>query len=277
MLTHGRRAKVVSRATTGQPEQFRADNRRLAKASGLAEDRLERGHSALYAMVNMLVALNVSYNTMAEMAFGRLALAEKLKAGERQVDYFDPNRPVEESLADVDLSLRVVAAFERTVQRARAEVLVATTLIVHYREPGALEQLDALCADAIARGSQIPEAPTAEQFGVVARQLPSADDLVSQLMGDVAFAGALMDAAKAVITGDPRGFLDAAVKLCPEDTKLGEALGTLQAAVHGDVMGVIDGMAALTDNTELLEEVKGRLAPLAAVAPLARKAARKIR
>jgi hypothetical protein len=228
-------------------------------------------------MINMLVTLNVSYNEMAKLAFTRIVIAEKLKAGERQVDYFDPNRPIEESLADVDLSLRVVAEFNRTVQRSRAEVMVATALIAQYRQPGALEELDALCGEAIARASRIPEAPTAEQFGVVARQLPDPQDLLDELMGDLGFAAAVLDAAKAVVTGDPRAFIDAAAELAPEDTKVGEALGTLKAAVHGDVSGVIDGVAALTGNTEIVEEVKGRLSKFEHLAPLAEGALGKLR
>jgi hypothetical protein len=268
---------VTATATTGQPEQFLAHVEKMAKASGLPADQVQAGHSALYAMVNMLVAVNVSYNEMAKLAFTRIVIAEKLKAGERQVDYFDPNRPIEESLADVDLSLRVVAEFNRTVQRARSEVLVATTLAVQYRQPGAIEELAALSAEAIARNSSIPEAPTAEQFGVVARQLPSPDDMLDELMGDVAFAKAVLDAAKAVVTGDPRGFIDAAAELVPEDTKVGEALGALKAAAHGDVMGVIDGVAALTGNTEIVEDVKGRLGKLENVAPLAQGAMGQLR
>lgn len=268
---------VTATATTGQPEQFLADVEKMAQATGLPAEQVQAGHSALYAMINMLVTLNVSYNEMTKLAFTRIVIAEKLKAGERQIDYFDPNRPIEESLADVDLSLRVVAAFNRTVQRARAEVLVATTLAVQFRQPGALEELDSLAGEAIASGSRIPEAPTAEQFGVVARQLPDPQDLLDELMGDLGFAKAVFDAAKAVVTGDPRGFIDAAAELAPKDTKVGEALGTLKAAVHGDVMGVIDGVAALTDNTEIVEEVKGRLSKFESLAPLAEGALGKMR
>jgi hypothetical protein len=264
-------------ATTGQPEQFLADVEKMARATGLPAEQVQAGHSALYAMINMLVTLNVSYNEMAKLAFTRIVIAEKLKAGERQIDYFDPNRPIEESLADVDLSLRVVAEFNRTVQRARAEVMVATALIAQYRQPGALEELDALCGEAITRGSRIPEAPTAEQFGVVARQLPDPQDLLDELMGDLGFAAAVLDAAKAVVTGDPRGFIDAAAELVPADTKVGEALGTLKAAVHGDVSGVIDGVAALTGNTEIVEDVKGRLSKFEHLAPLAEGALGKLR
>lgn len=265
-----RKGKAVrTTATTGQPEQFLADVQKMAQATGLPAQQVQNGHGALYAMINMLVALNVSYNEMAKLAFTRIVIAEKLKAGERQIDYFDPNRPVEESLADVDLSLRVVAEFNRTVQRSRAEVMVATALVVQYRQPGALEELDALCGEVVARGSRIPEAPTAEQFGVVARQLPSPDDLLAELMGDVAFASAVLDAAKAVVTGDPRGFIDAAAQLVPADTKVGEALDALQAAVHGDVVGVIEGVAALTGNTAIVEDVKGRLGKFEHLAPLA--------
>jgi hypothetical protein len=268
---------VKATATTGQPEQFLADVEKMAKATGLPAAQVQAGHSALYAMINMLVTLNVSYNEMAKLAFTRIVIAEKLEAGERQIDYFDPNRPIEESLADVDLSLRVVAEFNRTVQRSRAEVMVATALIVQYRQPGALEELDLLCGEAVARGSRIPEAPTAEQFGVVAKQLPSPQDLLDELMGDLAFASAVLDAAKAVVTGDPRGFIDAAAELVPKDTKVGEALGTLQAAVHGDVMGVIDGVAALTGNTEIVDDVKGRLSKFEHLAPLAEGALGKLR
>jgi hypothetical protein len=268
---------VRTTATTGQPEQFLADVQKMSRASGLSEEQVKAGHSALYAMVNMLVTLNVSYNEMAKLAFTRIVIAEKLKAGERQIDYFDPNRPIEESLADVDLSLRVVAEFNRTVQRARADVMVATALVVQYRQPGALEELDTLCGEAVARGGRIPEAPTAEQFGVVARQLPQPQDLLDELMGDLGFAKAVLDAAKAVVTGDPRGFIDAAAELVPEDTKVGEALGALKAAVHGDVMGVIDGVAALTGNTEIVEDVKGRLSKFEHLAPLAEGALGKLR
>lgn len=268
---------VRATATTGQPEQFLADVQKMAQATGLEADQVQAGHSALYAMINMLVTLNVSYNEMTKLAFTRIVIAEKLKAGERQVDYFDPNRPIEESLADVDLSLRVVAEFNRTVQRSRAEVMVATALVVQYRHPGALEELDALCGEAIVRGSRIPEAPTAEQFGVVARQLPSPQDLLDELMGDIGFAKAVLEAAKGVITGDPRAFIDAAAELVPADTKVGEALGALKAAVHGDVMGVIDGVAALTDNTEIVEDVKGRLSKFEHLAPLAESALGKLR
>ncbi|MBW2275957.1 MAG: hypothetical protein JRF63_00610 [Deltaproteobacteria bacterium] len=268
---------IRATATTGQPEQFLADVQKMAKASGLPADQVQAGHSALYAMINMLVTLNVSYSEMAKLAFTRIVIAEKLKAGERQIDYFDPNRPIEESLADVDLSLRVVAEFNRTVQRSRAEVMVATALIAQYRQPGALEELDALCGEAIARASRIPEAPTAEQFGVVARQLPSPQDLLDELMGDLGFAAAVLDAAKAVVTGDPRGFIDAAAELVPKDTKVGEAIGTLKAAAHGDVTGVIEGVAALTGNAEIVEDVRGRLSKFEHLAPLAEGALGKLR
>ncbi len=269
--------KVRATATTGEPEAFEAHVTKMAKATGLPLEQVRSAHMGLYAMANMMVALNVSYEAMNGMAFARIAMAEKLKAGERQIDYFDPNRPVEESLADVDLSLSVIAAFNRTVQQSRAEVLVATTLAAQYAHEGVLEELDSLCDAAIVRGGNIPQAATAEEFGVVARALPDPKELVDELMGDLGFAKAVFDVAKAVVSRDPRGFLDAAAKLAPKDTKVRTALDTLASAAHGDVRAVIDGVAELTGNEEVVEDVKARLSKFEALKPLVKGVAGKIR
>ncbi len=269
--------EVRATATTGEPVAFEAHVERMAGATGLPLEQVRAAHMGLYAMANMMVALNVSYETMNGMAFARIAMAEKLKAGERQIDYFDPNRPAEESLADVDLSLSVIAAFNKTVQQSRAEVLVATALAAQYAQEGVLDELDSLCDAAIVRGGNIPEAATAEEFGVVARALPDPKELVDELMGDLGFAKAVFDVAKAVVSRDPRGFLDAAAKLAPKDTKVRTALDTLASAAHGDVKAVIDGVAKLTGNEQVLEDVKARLSKFEALKPLVKGVAGKIR
>ncbi len=268
--------KVRATATTGEPEEFEAHVNRMAGATGLPLEQVRSAHMGLYAMANMMVALNVSFEAMNGMAFARIAMAEKLKAGERQIDYFDPNRPVEESLADVDLSLSVIAAFNKTVQQSRAEVLVATALAAQYAQEGVLDELDSLCDAAIVRGGNIPQAATAEEFGVVARALPDPKELVDELMGDLVFAKAVFDVAKAVVSRDPRGFLDAAAKLAPKDTKVRTALDTLASAAHGDVRAVIDGVAELTGNEEVVQDVEARLSKFKALKPLVKVVKKKI-
>jgi hypothetical protein len=269
--------EVRATATTGEPVAFESHVDRMARATGLPLEQVRAAHMGLYAMANMMVVLNVSYETMNGMAFARIAMAEKLKAGERQIDYFDPNRSMEESLADVDLSLSVIAVFNKTVQQSRAEVLVATALAAQYAQDGVLDELDLLCDEAIVRGGNIPQAATPEEFGVVARALPDPKELVDELMGDLGFAKAVFDVAKAVVSRDPRGFLDAAAKLAPKDTKVRTALDTLASAAHGDVAAVIDGVAKLTGNEEVVEDVKARLSKFEALKPLVKGVAGKIR
>jgi hypothetical protein len=77
---------------------------------------------------------------------------------------------------------------------------------------------------------------------------------------------AVLQTAQGVAIGSPQAALEGLSKLAPKDSTVGVALKGLAAASKGDVGGVIDAVAKLTDDEAELADVKERLAPFQSLA-----------
>lgn len=234
-----------------------------ATKSGIAAEVMRRGHFALFVLATMSGALNATDDSMKRHAFGLLVLREKLKRGDKHVDYLAPLRPAEESLEDIELALRVVADHHRTTAKMRAEVVGLTALC-------------RTAADAKARASlveQLRESKTAarawldshdrpqtEQYGVAIRamKLPTPENMLAVLDKE-GYVTAALAVAKGVASGDAAQTIEGLGKLAPKSSSLRVASEGVAAALRGDIPKTVDCVLTLAQTQEDVAPLVARL------------------
>lgn len=234
---------------------------------GIDAHLLQRGHLALAAMVNMMTATNVSNHIAESRAFALLVLKEKIKRGEK-ADYFDPNRPAQESIEDIDVALRVVAEEHARIARMRAEVLTLMALAARYEQPEAIDvfrqQVRESREKAVQWRASHPR-PTMQDFGVRVAQLPTPDKMLEELKERAGFVTAVVQVAQGVATGSPSATLEGLSRLAPKDSTAAVALTGLAAAASGDAKGTVEAMIKLSGKEAQIDELRGRVEQVAGV------------
>ena len=244
------------------PEIYDQALQPAAEALGMNARVLQDGHFALYALVPQLTTLNATHDTIKNSAFRLLVLREKLEQGQTQVDPMDPNRPKEESLADIHMALRLIEDEHRRINEQRAGILALLALAQSYAQPDALALLEEQLAASRRNNDKwraTHRRPTADDYGVAPAALPTPASIMKDLDEKLGFIGALAKVAQGVVSGDPSATLEGLAKLAPEDSSIGTALDGLAAATRGDVEGTIDAVAELAGVSESVDEIKGRL------------------
>lgn len=228
---------------------------RGAAAAGVPAALLRDGHFAIYATAAMMTALNASNESLERHAFGLLVLRRKIEAGER-ADYLAPTRSAEETLADIEVALRVIAAHHARMSKWRAEVLAFIALIEASESEGGIdaltEQVAAARGDTQAWLRDNPAPPTMEQFGVAMNELklPTPDRLL-ELLDEDGYLAAAVQVATSIATGDPRATIQGFAKLAPKDTSLRTALEGVAAAANGDVKGTLSALRTLSAGSDI--------------------------
>ena len=240
----------------------------VAVLDGVDAIVLHKGRIALFAVVAMTSQLNSSNDILQRRAFALLVLREKIKKGEK-ADWADPNRPAEESLADIELALRLIADHYAQIQTWRSRVLAMVALIHAFDQPGGMEALKA----AVTRAKSDSQAwlathlaPTVDDFGIGMEALPEPEPLVKKLDIDLGIVAAAIQTAQGIATGSAQMTLEGLSKLAPKDSTAATALAGLAAASKGDVMGVVDAVAKLSGKEEEVNAIKAELAPFQALA-----------
>jgi len=241
-----------------------------AAASDLDVDPevLREGHFALYAMVQMMTALNACNHIIESRAFAIMVIQKKIEQGEK-ADYLDINRPAKESLQDFDYAMRVVANERARIARARAEVLALTAISSSYDEDAAIDLLREQVRDAKQRASQwraTHTRPTMDQFGVRVATLPTPDQMIEDLKDRAGFAGAVLQVAKGVATGSPSATLEGIARMAPADSSARVALDGLAAAASGDVVGATSAIVELGGGQAEVDDIRSRVEQLASAA-----------
>lgn len=232
-----------------------------SEATGLSASQVADGHRAVNLLVNMMTGLNVSNDTMQRHAFALLVLRNKIEAGEK-ADWFDPNRPPQESVADINTGLSIIAAHRGTVQAWRSEVMTMFALVSSYRTEAAVVELRGQLEDSRAWAEQweaTHSQPTAEDYGVGAAALPKPSDMLGELEEVMGFVAAAAKVAQGIATGSPQATLDGLAKLCPEDLTIKTVLEGAAAATKGDIKGTIAAVSELAGKSEKFQEIEGRL------------------
>jgi hypothetical protein len=253
---------LVVEGTTGMtPEKHAALAASAAEATGQSADVIARGHFALYGLVNMLTAINVSGDTLQRHAFALLVLKEKVAAGEK-ADWFDANRPPAETAEDADLALKIIADHHATAAAWRAEILGMVAMAGNHAVPGVLDELRAQIGDSRARAKAWEAShhqPTMDDFGVAVASLPDPQKMLDDLEAKLGFVSAVAQVARGVVTGSPSATLDGLAKLAPADTNLKTALEGAAAATKGDIPGTLDAVAKLAGKEAELDAVKSTI------------------
>jgi hypothetical protein len=253
----GKTARVEG--TTGMsPEQHSALSAEAAEVTGMSAELITKGHFALYGLVNMLTALNASVDSLERHAFALLVLKQKVSAGEK-ADWFDGNRPPEETIADVHSALQIIADHHATAAAWRGEILAMVAMAGSHAVPGALDELRAQIEESRGRSKQWEAThaqPTVDDFGVKV-SLPDPQRMLDELEEKVGFLSAVAKVARGVATGSPSATLEGLAKLAPAGSSIKTALEGAAAATRGDVMGTIDAVAKLAGKEAELEAVKG--------------------
>ncbi len=238
---------------------------KAAEVTGIPAATIKQGHFSLYAIANGMTGLNAAHDSLKDIAFQKLLLREKLLRGEKQVDNFDPNRPKEESLSDLELALQLIEDEHIRISGQRAEILEMIAISQHFDAPGAIE----LLGESIGASREKTSAwrathtrPTAEDYGVKAAALPSAASITEGINKELGFLGGLAKVAAGVVSANPGMALDGLSSLAPEDSSAQTSLRGLAAAVKGDLAGTIDAVAKLSGAEEAVDGVKDRLTRL---------------
>lgn len=235
----------------------------VAVVEGVDGIVLQKGRIALYSVCAMMSQLNVSNDLLQRHAFVLLVIKEKVKNGEK-AGWFEPNRPPEETFADLDLSLQLIADHYQEIQKWRARVLLMVALISASAQPGGMDALKAEVVKAHSESEQwlaTHKQPTADDYGVAMAELPTPESLVKRLDEKLGIVSAVLQTAKGVLTGSPQETLEGLSKLAPKDSTVAIALKGLSAASKGNVNGVIGAAAKLTGSEEEVNGLTQRLAP----------------
>jgi hypothetical protein len=235
---------------------------KAGEATGIPAETIKQGHFSLYAVANGMTGLNAAHDSLKNIAFQKLVLREKLVRGEKQVDNFDPNRPADESLSDLGLSLQLIEDEHRRISGQRAEILAMIAISQHFDAPGALDLLaesTRASREKTAAWRATHTRPTAEDYGVKAAALPSPATITEGIEKQMGFLGGLAKVAAGVVTANPGMALDGLSRLAPEDSSTRTALQGLAAAAKGDIAGTIDAVASLSGASESVGDVKDRL------------------
>jgi len=235
---------------------------KAGEATGISAESIRQGHFALFAVANGMTGLNAAHDSLKNIAFQKLVLRAKLLRGEKQVDNFDPNRPAEESLADLELALQLIEDEHRRISGQRAEILEMIAISQHFDAPGALDLLaesTRASRDKTNQWRATHSRPAADDYGVKPAALPSPASITEDINKELGFLGGLAKIATGVVTANPGMALDGLSSLAPEDSTVRTSLQGLAAAAKGDLAGTIDAVAALSGADEAVGEVKGRL------------------
>jgi hypothetical protein len=175
-------------------------------------------------------------------------LREKIKAGE-QADWFGGNREPQESLADLELALRVIADHHAAVADFRSEVIGVIALANGYKAAEGVALLEAQLVESRARNDAWVAAhprPTMEDFGVAMNEfkLPTPTALLEQL-DENGYIAAAVTIARGVATGSVGTTLEGVSKLAPKDGTVRIVLEGLAAASRGDLVGTGASVAKL--------------------------------
>ena len=246
-------------------EQYDRVLAELVAASGLDGEVVKQAHFAMYALANIMTTHNVSHDSLQKIAFQKLLIIEKLNRGQTQVDPFDPNRPKDESLADLTLALQLIEDGHRQISARRADVLAMLAVLAKYDSEGAVDAFKDLTAASLKEAAEFRaerKRPTAEDYGVAPAALPSPLSINKAIEEKIGFIGDLLKVAQGVITANPSMTLEGLAKLAPEDSSIQTALEGLSAATSGDIVGTIDAVAELAGETEAVDRIKVTLGKL---------------
>lgn len=257
---------LVGRAGT-KPGAYDTDASVIASATGLPLATVRDGHFALYGLVNMLTPLNASNDALQRHAFKLLVLKAKIEAGEK-ADWFGGNREPAESLADIELALRVIADHHATVAAFRSEIVGVVALANGYKTPDGLALLGAQLVESQKRNdawiASHPR-PTMEDFGVAMNEfkLPTPVALLEQL-DESGYLAAALTIARGVATGSVGTTLEGVSKLAPKDSTTRFVLEGLAAASRGDIQGTASAVGKLVGKATAGTELGKRLDQLQA-------------
>lgn len=266
----GRKGSTTLPGTPGtDPTVYAAAAAKAAKQTGLAADLLQRGHFALYGMVNMMTGLNAESVTLKRHAFALLVLKERVKNGER-ADWFDPNRPAEETNRDVDEAITLIAHDQDRVAAERGTIMTMTALAAAYPTEGSIAQLKTWIQRSRAATQQWRAShtrPQPDDFGVKAAKLPTPQDVMAELEERFGFVSSVAKIAMGVATGNVSNTLEGIAELMPEDSTAQIALVGLSAAASGDIDGTLTAVAEVAGFTEEYSDLKSTLNVLQQIKP----------
>lgn len=255
---------VIIEGRAGTKEAaYDAEAARVGKATGLEPALVRRGHFALYAMLNLMTALNASTVTLQRHAFKLLVVREKVRAGEK-ADWFDPNRPAKETEADVADALAIIADHRDFVNGLRGEVLALAALAGRHRDDGAIDELVKRAAafreGAAAWRAAHPPMMMEELETRVKAFAASPTAMLDELEEKLGFVTAAAQIAKGVLTGSPGEALEGIAKLAPKDSSTRIALEGFAAAARGDLVKAADAALTLAGSSTKASEVKDTFA-----------------
>jgi hypothetical protein len=240
---------VVLRGQAGTAERdYQAMEQAAGKALGMPPALLRGGHFALYGLINMITAFNVSNDGLQRHAFALLVMREKVKNGEK-ADWAGGNRPPEETLQDIEVALRVIAEHHALTAGWRSEVLGIVALFNGYRAPGSAALFGEQVDDSAGRNERWMaerRQPTMEDFGVAMNEirLPTPDVLLERL-DEGGYLSAAVTIARGVATGSVSTTLEGVAKLAPRDSSARLVLEGITASSRGDIEGAARSVVKL--------------------------------
>jgi hypothetical protein len=228
------------------PELWHGAAAKVAQSTGLSPQRVEEGHGAWYGLCSILTGLDAEATTLGKHAFALRVLQEQVSAGEK-VDWFDPLRPPEETIADTDFALALIADDIDRVRAEQAIILYLTFLANHGDRPGVMAELEKEVDLAESNATEwlaSHRQPTPADFGVTYK-VPSPELVQEALKEQLGVAGSAVQLARGIATGDLPKTLEGLAGLAPKDTKLKVVADGIAAVSKGDIKGTLSAVAEL--------------------------------
>lgn len=251
------------------PAAYGAAVAQVQALSGLTTDAVQRGQGAWYGLTHVLTGLDAEATTLRKHAFALKVLQERVENGEK-ADWFDGNRPAEQTIADAGLAIGLIAEDVERVRSEQGAILALLTLANHYGVdgvPAAVREELAFADEAAAAWLATHPRPTPGDFGVV-YQMPdprAVKDAVEEQLGIV---GSALQLAKGVATGSLPDTLDGLAGLAPKDTKLKAVAEGLAAASRGDISGTLGAISDLGGPDTKVGRIAARLEAVAGLLKL---------
>jgi len=248
---------VVSTAeTSGGINSYSLD----FQANGLSATELDAAKRAWHHLAVVLTGLDAESTTLTGHAFALQVLRERVEAGE-QVDWFDPTRKPEQTVADVEHAHALISDDIDRVRAAQAAILATIALANLAHKDGAIAALeDELVATSsdLAQWRSTHRQPTPQDFGVV-WQMPDPQQVQAVIKDQLGIVGAAVDVARGAATGNLPATLDGLARMAPKDSKLRTVGEGLAAASKGDIKGTLGAISELGGPRTQVGRVAGRL------------------
>lgn len=223
---------------------------------GIDPKLVDAGQNAVFGVPFELNGMNTLVALARNSAFEMLVMKKRIELGQK-ADYRMPDRPKEKTLADVDLTLVLIAEAEAAINRWRASLILLMALYAAHTEPGIPERLRSTTDDVVKNmqlwlekhplvTSMEAMKARADAYGVRAKPLllPTPQNMLLML-DENGYVAAAVKVAQGIATGSISETMSGFAGFAPKDSSARIAMEGVAAAAGGDFVACADAVGKL--------------------------------